>query len=71
MCIRDSYKDWSEINFVRELSATKGVKMSQLEKAREIQRIGVTRYKERYKKMYQDGALTKKPVSYTHLQLIY
>ena len=37
------YKDWSEINFVRELSATKGVKMSQLEKAREIQRIGVTR----------------------------
>ena len=54
------YKDWSEINFVRELSATKGVKMSQLEKAREIQRIGVTRYKERYKKMYLDGALTKK-----------
>ena len=54
------YKDWSEINFVRELSATKGVKMSQLDKAREIQRIGVTRYKERYKKMYLDGALTKK-----------
>ena len=53
------YKDWSEINFVRELSAMKGVKMSQLEKAREIQRIGVTRYKERYKK-YLDGALTKK-----------
>ena len=38
----------------------KGVKMSQLEKAREIQRIGVTRYKERYEKMYLDGALTKK-----------
>ena len=54
------YKDWSEINFVRELSAMKGVKMSQLEKAREIQRIGVTRYKERYKKMYLGGALTKK-----------
>ncbi|ALJ62747.1 hypothetical protein BcellWH2_05549 [Bacteroides cellulosilyticus] len=34
--------------------------MSQLDKAREIQRIGVTRYKERYKKMYLDGALTKK-----------
>lgn len=30
------YKDWSEINFVRELSATKGVKMSQLDKAREV-----------------------------------
>lgn len=54
------YKDWSEIEFIREMSATKGVKMSQLDKAREIQRIGVTRYKERYKKMYLNGALTKK-----------
>lgn len=54
------YKDWSEIEFIRELSATKGVKMSQLDKAREIQRIGVTRYKERYKKMYLNGTLTKK-----------
>ncbi len=34
--------------------------MSQLEKAREIQRIGVTRYKERYRSMYMDGKLTKK-----------
>ena len=54
------YKDWSEIEFVRELSAVKGIKISQLEKAREIQRIGVTRYKEHYKKMYLDGKLTKK-----------
>lgn len=54
------YKDWSEICFVRELSAMKGVKLSQLEKAREIHRIGVTRYKEHYKKMYLDGKLTKK-----------
>lgn len=54
------YKDWSEMAFARELSATKGVKMSQLDKAREIQRIGVTRYKERYKKMYKDGVITKK-----------
>lgn len=54
------YKDWSEIEFIREMSATKGVKMSQLDKAREIQRIGVTRYKERYKRMYLNGALTKK-----------
>lgn len=54
------YKDWSEMAFVRELSATKGVKMSQLDKAREIQRIGVTRYRERYKKMYKDGVITKK-----------
>ena len=54
------YKDWSEICFVRELSATKGVKISQLEKAREIHRLGVTRYKERYKRMFLDGKLTKK-----------
>ena len=54
------YKDWSEICFVRELSAVKGVKISQLEKAREIHRLGVTRYKERYKQMFLDGKLTKK-----------
>lgn len=54
------YKDWSEIAFIRELSAVKGVKISQLDKAREIQRIGVTRYKERYKKLFLDGKLTKK-----------
>ena len=54
------YKDWSEIRFVRELSALKGIKISQLDKAREIHRIGVTRYKEHYKQMYIDGKLTKK-----------
>ena len=54
------YKDWSELCFTRELYAVKGVKISQLDKAREIQRIGVTRYKERYKKMYTEGKLTKK-----------
>lgn len=54
------YKDWSEICFVRELSAIKGVKISQLEKAREVHRLGVTRYKERYKQMFLDGKLTKK-----------
>lgn len=54
------YKDWSEIRFVRELSAAKGVKISQLDRAREIYRIGVTRYKERYKQLYIDRKLTKK-----------
>lgn len=53
------YKDWSEIRFVRELSALKGIKISQLDKAREIHRIGVTRYKEHYKQMYIDEKLTK------------
>lgn len=54
------YEDWSNLCFVRELAAEKGVKMSQLERAREIQRIGVTRYKERYRQLYLDGRLTKK-----------
>lgn len=54
------YKDWSEIRFSRELSAVKGVKISQLEKAREIHRLGITRYKERYKQMFLEGKLTKK-----------
>ena len=54
------YKDWSEILFIRELTPQKGVKMSQLEKAREIHRIGANRYKQRYKQMYLVGKLTKK-----------
>lgn len=54
------YQDWSELKFVRELVPAAGVKISQLEKAREIQRIGVTRYKERYRAQWQDGKLTKK-----------
>ena len=54
------YRDWSELGFVRELSAKKGIKLSQLDKAREVQRIGVTRYKERYRRMYLARKLTKK-----------
>lgn len=54
------YNDWSGMEFIRELSAKKGIKISQLDKAREIQRIGVTRYKERYKSLYLAGKLTKK-----------
>lgn len=54
------YEDWLNIRFERELVPLPGVKMSQLDKAREIQRIGVTRYKERYKTMYQEKKITKK-----------
>lgn len=54
------YDDWSGMCFLRELTAEKGVKLSQLERAREIQRVGVTRYKQRYKQEYQAGRLTKK-----------
>lgn len=54
------YDDWSNMCFTRELTADKGIKMSQLERAREIQRIGVTRYKQRYRQLFQEGRLTKK-----------
>ena len=53
------YNDWSEVRFVREVEAV-GVKMSQLEKARELVRIGVDRYREKYKALYMEGKLTKK-----------
>lgn len=54
------YADWSEIRFIRELSATKGIKISQLDKAMEINRLGVAKYKEKYKRMYLNGKITKK-----------
>lgn len=53
------YKDWSEARFVRDVEAV-GVKMSQLEKARELVKIGVNRYREKYKALYMEGKLTKK-----------
>lgn len=53
------YNDWSEARFVRDVEAV-GVKMSQIEKARELVRIGVDRYREKYKALYMEGKLTKK-----------
>ena len=57
---RTFYRDWSEMQFIRRLKAAKGIKLSQLDKAREVQRIGVTRYKERYKQLYSEGKITRK-----------
>lgn len=54
------YKDWSGLVFVRQLNATKGVKMSQLEKARELYRLGIRAYKEKYRSMFLAGEVTKK-----------
>lgn len=53
------YDDWREARFVRDVEAV-GVKMSQLEKARELVRMGVDRYREKYKRLYMEGKLTKK-----------
>lgn len=54
------YNDWSGTRFVREIEPSPGVKMSQIDKAREVSRMGVDRYKEKYKAMYMEGKLTKK-----------
>lgn len=53
------YNDWNAARFVRDVEAV-GVKMSQLEKARELVRLGIDRYKEKYKTLYMAGKLTKK-----------
>ena len=53
------YNDWNTSRFVRNVEAV-GVKMSQLDKARELVRMGVDRYREKYKAMYLEGKLTKK-----------
>jgi hypothetical protein len=53
------YNDWNAARFVRDVEAL-GVKMSQLDKAREVVRMGVDRYREKYKALYMEGKLTKK-----------
>ena len=53
------YNDWSAARFVRDVEAI-GMKMSQLDKAREVVKLGVDRYREKYKAMFQEGKLTKK-----------
>lgn len=54
------YEDWQNIRFVRELSALPGVRLSQLDKAREMHRIGTDRYIDKYRTMYLEKKLTKK-----------
>ena len=53
------YNDWNAARFVRDVEAI-GMKMSQLDKAREVVRLGVDRYREKYKAIYMEGKLTKK-----------
>ena len=54
------YDDWSHIQFRRELKAKKGVKLSQLVKAREIHSLGVTPYLDKYRTLWKAGEITKK-----------
>ena len=54
------YNDWSNARFIRDIEPCGGVKMSQIDKARELLRLGVDRYREKYKALYMEGKLTKK-----------
>ena len=54
------YNDWCSVRFVRDVEPCGGVKMSQLDKARELLRLGIDRYREKYKAIYLEGKLTKK-----------
>ena len=54
------YNDWCSVRFVRDVEPCGGVKMSQIDKARELLRLGIDRYREKYKNLYLEGKLTKK-----------
>lgn len=54
------FEDWTNIRFVRELVPGPGVRLSQLEKAREINIVGVKKYVNKYRELYMSGKLTKK-----------
>lgn len=54
------FNDWMSLRFVRNLYATPGVKMCQLDKAREIHRMGVERYRAKYKELFLNKKITKK-----------
>jgi hypothetical protein len=52
--------DWSEIRFFRELKAGPGVRLSQWAKAKELNVMGPTKYKDKYRRQWQNGEITKK-----------
>lgn len=54
------FRDWSALMFCREVVAQKGVKSSQLQKAREILSLGVVEYLETIKRRLNSGAITPK-----------
>lgn len=53
-------KDWQQLQFRREMVAAKGMKASQIEKAREILKHGLTEYIESSRKSYLERRITKK-----------
>ena len=54
------YQDWSSVTWVRDVTAVKGVKASQLAKAAELMTIGEDAYLERHRREWKAGALSDK-----------
>lgn len=54
------WDDWSKLRFFRDLKAESGVRMSQWVKAKEVHTMGVGAYKDKYRRQWQDGEITKK-----------
>lgn len=54
------YRDWATISFRRRLSADKGVKSSQIEKAESLLRLGRDEYMKRTKSDWKSGYLSDK-----------
>ena len=54
------YQDWSSVTWVRDVTAVKGVKASQLAKAAELLTIGEDAYLERHRREWKAGALSDK-----------
>lgn len=54
------YQDWSSVTWVRDVTAVKGIKASQLAKAAELLTIGEDAYMERHRREWKAGALSDK-----------
>lgn len=54
------YDDWTALHFRRNIRAKDGVRLGQLERARELFAIGPDEYMAKYKQMFIDRQITKK-----------
>lgn len=54
------YEDWLGMKWMRRLIPPPGAKMSQIDKAREIYRLGEKRYRKKYQDLHKEGKITRK-----------
>lgn len=54
------WEDWTQLRFRRNIRPKEGVRLGQIERAKEIFEIGKEEYLQKYRKEYADGLLTKK-----------